>query len=102
MDLSQNQKFALMSILAGTAVLAVAAIYFMSKEPGKGQADIIDDVKILGEVRYTSKERKLLEKQYFVDLVALVRFHTAIEFKEEKAELVKQRQALYTENDKNR
>ena len=37
-----------------------------------------------------------------MDLVALVRFHTGMEFKEEKAELVKERQALYSESGKNR
>ena len=54
MDLSQNQKIALLSILAGSAMFAVAAVYCMSKEPAKGKADIIDDVKMLGEIKYTS------------------------------------------------
>ena len=62
MDLSQNQKIALLSILAGSAMFAVAAIYCMSKEQAKGKADIIDDVRILGEVRYTSNEKDLLDK----------------------------------------
>ena len=62
MDLSQNQKYAIISILAGSAVIAVAAIYFMSKEPEKGQNDIIDDAKMLGEVKYASNDKKLLEK----------------------------------------
>ena len=35
-------------------MFAVAAVYCMSKEPAKGKADIIDDVKMLGEIKYTS------------------------------------------------
>ena len=75
--------------MAGSATLLVVALYFMSKEPAQTPADIIDVVKMLGEVRYAGKDKKLLEKQYFVDLVALVRIHTGLEFKEEKAKLVK-------------
>ena len=52
--------------------------------------DLIDDVNLLGEVRYTTIEgRKLLDKKYFVDLVSLITFHVRNEFREERAVLLK-------------
>ena len=51
---------------------------------------MIDDVNLLGEVRYTTIEgRKLLDKKYFVDLVSLITFHVRNEFREERAVLLK-------------
>ena len=51
-------------------------------------ADVIDDVRLLGEVRYApavANQKKLLQKKYFIDLVALLSFHVKQEFREERA-----------------
>lgn len=59
-------------------------------------SDVIDDVRLLGTVRYSNDDgRKLLEKKYFIDLVALVTFHVRSEFREERGELLKQRRDLF-------
>ena len=95
MDSSHNsKKIHIVYLLASSAALAGMALYYFSKQQ-KQLGDIIDDVKYLGEVKYTDKDKKLIEERYFTDLVALVRMHTAIEFKAEKAELIEKRQALY-------
>ena len=58
--------------------------------------DVIEDVQLLGAVRFaTVKGRRLLEKDYFVDLVALITFHVRNEFREERATLLDQRRQLY-------
>ena len=100
MDL--DKKIALLSVAAGTSLLAIAVLYYLTKEPAKIQEDIIEAIKLLGSAKYDSKENKILQKQYFVDLVAIVKFHTQIEFKAEKAELTKKRRELYSEEDENK
>ena len=101
MDLDKNQKIALLSLVAGSSLLAIAALYLMTKEPEKVQEDIIEAVKLLGDAKYASEDKKLLDKQYFVDLVAIVKFHTQIEFKSEKTQLIKRRRELYSEEGEN-
>ena len=66
-----------------------SCIYFLSKESEQKPNDIIDDIKLLGDVKYSDESKKLLEKQYFIDLIALVRVHTGLEFKADKAEMIK-------------
>ena len=100
MDL--DKKIALLSVAAGTSLLAIAALYYLTKEPVKIQEDIIEAIRLLGDAKYDSKENKILQKQYFVDLVAIVKFHTQIEFKAEKAELTKKRRELYSVEDENK
>ena len=53
--------------------------------------DIIDDVTLLGDVKYAQTNGdapKMLQKKYFIDLVALVTFHVKQEFRAEKTELL--------------
>ena len=65
-------------------------------------ADVIDDINLLGEVKYTQEKdgSKLLEKKYFVELIALITFHVRQEFREEKSELVGQRRAIFDDQQK--
>ena len=61
-------------------------------------ADVIDDARLLGQVRYTESQdsgSKLLQKKYFIDLVALITFHVRSEFKVERARLLQIRRELY-------
>ena len=69
-------------------------------------ADIIDDIKLLGDVRYSEVKSKgdntqlrLLNREYFIDLVALLTFHSRAEFHQEKTELLKKRRQLFEEGD---
>ena len=61
-------------------------------------AEVIDDARLLGEVRYTT-DHKALEKKYFLDLVALVTFHVCKVFSEEKVALLKQRKSRLAAGD---
>ena len=45
-------------------------------------------------------QMKLLQKKYFIDLVALITFHVRAEFKPERARLLKIRRKLF-EDDNN-
>ena len=47
----------------------------------------------------TSQSAQILDKDYFIDLVALITFHTRTEFREEKIELLRQRRELYDSGD---
>ena len=62
-------------------------------------SDIIDDVKHLGIVKYEGADKRLIQKKYFIDLVALIRFHVRSEFHEQKVELLKKRRALFEAGD---
>ena len=63
---------------------------------------MIDDINLLGPVRLIDAKdgTKLLEKKYFVELIALITFHVRQEFREEKAELVQQRRDLFDDQSK--
>ena len=66
-------------------------------------ADIVDHANELGEVRYrddktsqlSTSSRKLLERKYFTDLVALVTYHVKAEFRTEKVKLLSKRREAY-------
>ena len=60
MDL--DKKIALLSVAAGTSLLAIAVLYYLTKEPAKIQEDIIEAIKLLGSAKYDSKENKILQK----------------------------------------
>ena len=95
-------------LLCGSAFFLYRAslVKTRARQQGQGQpldqdllADVIDDVSLLGDIRYTitkdEDKRKLLDKKYFIDLVALITFHARKEFRDEKKTLLDQRRALY-------
>ena len=84
-------------ITAAAATLFVGTCYLLFKRT-KAQTinDVLDDVRRLGQVnRLTVDGQVILERSYFCNLSALVTFHQRLEFKDEKATLVKQRFELY-------
>ena len=89
-------------LLAGSAVFLYCSrsAANASKEKNAHLADVVDHAHQLGEVRYTDKTRKLIEKKYFVDLVGLITFHVRQEFREERAELLKRRRELFKAADR--
>lgn len=67
---------------------------------------MIDDARLLGGVKYAQKNSgvngqttsaRLLQRKYFIDLVALITFHVRVEFKAEKAKLLEKRRRLYND-----
>ena len=62
MDLDKNQTIALLTVAAGSSLLALAALYFLSKESENVQEDIIEAVKLLGEAKFSSENKEILDK----------------------------------------
>ena len=86
-------------LTAAAATLFAGALCFllMRRQRNAGSGDVLDDVKRLGEVKRQTVDGKIiLERRYFCNLSALVTFHQRLEFREEKAALVKQRQDIYS------
>ena len=62
MDLDKNKTIALLTVAAGSSLLALAALYFLSKESENVQEDIIEAVKLLGEAKFSSENKEILDK----------------------------------------
>ena len=92
--MDSSNKIHMICLAAGSAALAGIGLYLFSRQQ-KQYGDIIDDIKHLGAAKYTDDDKKLITEQFFTDLVAVVRMHTSIEFKAEKAELLDKRQTLF-------
>ena len=84
-------------VTAAAATLFVGAIYLLLKRRSSSSVnDVLDDVRRLGQVKRLKVDgQEILERSYFCNLSALVTFHQRLEFREEKAALVKQRQEIY-------
>ena len=94
-------------LLCGSAFFLWRSRQTLTSSGGKAEwNDVIDHAQELGEVRYDDSPsqqsdggRKLLEKKYFTDLVALITFHVRQEFREERTTLLaKRREAYKAEN----
>ena len=62
MDLDKNQTIALLTVAAGSSLLAIGALYYLSRESEKVQEDIIEAVKLLGEAKFSSEKKDILDK----------------------------------------
>ena len=61
----------------------------------KAKSDLIDDLKLLGELKHSKNDENLIDEDYFVDLVALLTFHTKKECQKERSSLLKQRRHVF-------
>ena len=94
-------------ILLGSAFLLYRSRKQVQQRDPKVIQDVLDDVQLLGEPCFSDKltssdskdQDKLLDKKYFIDLVALITFHSRAEFKEEKKALLQKRRELYDTGD---
>jgi len=82
---------------AAAATIFLGAVYLLFKRRTSSSVnDVLDDVRSLGQVkRLIVDGQQILERSYFCNLSALVTFHQRLEFREEKAALVKQRHEIY-------
>ena len=62
MDLDKNKTIALLTVAAGSSLLALAALYFLSKESQNVQEDIIEAVKLLGVAKFSPENKEILDK----------------------------------------
>ena len=61
----------------------------------KAKSDLIDDLKLLGELKNNKNDENLIDEDYFVDLVALLTFHTKKECHKERTSLLTQRRRVF-------